>query len=280
MGKDTGSGKDAKTDINDLLEQAKKLQNRIKQPAKEYVQKNDTVGIVKSIAEDLSFFRRTIVNIKETGLGIYERFIKPVWDFIGPCFNWIFRIYARIWNRYAYVVNKETGEKIVSRKRSSLLIGMTILFVAAFTPTWLGSAVRFVSVEPVMDGILMLVSKRTETFYLNNSEEIDPEKNIHSVRGCKMEGLCSEKDAAYFRIMPRLSHDIWKLIEYGNPIYVPDHVVAPIAPGVNRCEVTYYGYRMTSSWISRMLRSFELYPTMLETSCTHLDSGVNTVNKS
>ncbi len=279
MSKRADSGKDAKSDINNLLEEAKRLQKRVSPAAKEGGQKTDSAGLVKSIADDLNFFRRTIVNIKETALGFYERFIKPVWDFIGPCFNWIFKIYGRVWNKYACTVNKETGERLVSRKRSSLLIGVTILFLAAFTPTGLGSAVRFVTVEPVFDGILMLLSKRTETFYLNNSEEIDPERNVHSVRGCKMEGLCSEKDAAYFRIMPRLSHDIWKLIEYGNPIYVPDHVVAPIAPGVNRCEVTYYGYRMTSSWISRMLRSFELYPTMLETSCTHLDSGANNINK-
>ncbi len=265
--------KDAKSEINNLLEQAKKLQNRVKTPLKETLQKNETAGLVKSIADDLNFFRRTLLNFRETTLGFYERFIKPVWHVFSPCFNWIFRLYAKVWNRFAYSVNKDTGEKVVSRKKSSLLIGLTFLFLMGFTPTGLGSAVRFVTVEPVMDGTMMLISLRTETFFLNNSEEIDPDRNVHSVRGCKMEGRCSEKDAAYFRIMPRLAHDIWKLIEHGNPIYVPDHVVAPIAPGVNRCEVTYYGYRMTSSWISRLLRSLELYPTLLETTCTHLDAG-------
>jgi hypothetical protein len=77
-------------------------------------------------------------------------------------------------------------------------------------------------------------------------------------------------DAAYFRVQPRLAHDVWKLVAYGNPVYVPDHIVAPIAPGLNECHVTYYGYRMTSSWIARILRSLQFYPTMLEAKCTYL----------
>ena len=72
------------------------------------------------------------------------------------------------------------------------------------------------------------------------------------------------------RVKPRLAHDFWKLVNYGNPFYVPDHVVAPIAPGVNQCQVTYYGYRMTSSWISRLLRSLEFYPVMLEANCRYI----------
>jgi hypothetical protein len=148
----------------------------------------------------------------------------------------------------------------------------TVLALSVFTNTWLGSAVRFFTVEPVVDGVLIGLSKRTETFYLSQSDEIDPENNIHSVRGCRKRGECAEVDAAYFRVQPRLSHDIWKLWMYGNPVYVPDHIVAPIAPGLNECHVTYYGYRMTSSWIARVLRSLQFYPTMLEAKCTYLGS--------
>ncbi|HMO17245.1 MAG TPA: hypothetical protein PKA63_04455 [Oligoflexia bacterium] len=93
--------------------------------------------------------------------------------------------------------------------------------------------------------------------------------NTHAVLGCRLREEYSESDAVYFRVKPRLSHDIWKLINYGNPIYVPDHVVAPIAPGINECSVTYYGYRMTSSWSSRLMRSMEFYPVLLETTCIY-----------
>jgi hypothetical protein len=154
-----------------------------------------------------------------------------------------------------------------------VVVVVTVLALSIFTNTWLGSAVRFFTVEPVVDGVLIGLSKRTETFYLTQSDEIDPENNIHSVRGCRKRGECAEVDAAYFRVQPRLSHDIWKLLMYGNPVYVPDHIVAPIAPGLNECHVTYYGYRMTSSWIARVLRSLQFYPTMLEAKCTYLGSS-------
>lgn len=264
-------------EVDALLNEAKALKSRFEKSVPSEINQNkklsDTGGIhetLQSVSENLSYLRRVLVHAKEMYLGVHERFFRPVWDFIKPPLKFISRIYRRIWNRWAYVTNSQTGERILSRRKSSLLIGCTFLFVAAFTPTSIGDAVRFVTIEPVMDGFLILASKKSETFFLNNSEEIDHFRNIHAVRGCRIEGMCSEKDAVYFRVKPRLAHDVWKFIEYGNPIYVPDHVVAPIAPGVNKCKVTYYGYRMTSSWISRLIRSFQIYPTMLEASCVFL----------
>lgn len=189
---------------------------------------------------------------------------------IGPPFSWFAAKYGKFWNRFAFSVDKQSGNRILSRKKSGLLIGLTFLAIMALTPTGIGDTIRFVTIEPLSDGILMAATLKTETFYLYSSEEVHPEQNIHSVRGCRTEGECSEKDASYFRVKPRLAHDLWKLIQYGNPIYVPDHVVAPIAPGVNKCIVTYYGYRITASWISRILRSLQVYPTMLEASCSHI----------
>jgi hypothetical protein len=147
---------------------------------------------------------------------------------------------------------------------------VTVVFLLSLTPTWPGEAIRFVTYEPLMDGFLMALTYRTEVYYLNSTEELDPANNVHSVRGCHYAGECAEHDAVYFRVRPRLSHDIWKLILYGNPIYVPDHIIAPIAPGVNECHVTYYGYRLTASYIARLVRSMQIYPTMLEASCHYL----------
>lgn len=258
---------DTNQEASRLLAEAKALQQRLKGAADRV---SDTSAGLRTVADEIVQAKRQVYNIKETFLGFYERFIAPFWRIVAPLFRWIGVLYSKLWRRYAFRTDPTSGERVLSRKRSSLLIGFTVAFILAFTPTGIGDAIRFVTIEPLTDGFLMAVSKRTEVFFLNTSEEIDPDGNIHSVRGCKSQGECSEQDAAYFRIRPRLAHDIWKLIEYGNPIYVPDHVVAPIAPGVNRCEVTYYGYRMTSSWISRLLRSLEVYPIMLEATCKHL----------
>ena len=261
--------------VDELLKRAKALQSRSEKSAGESEVSSKGKGVeeaieaIKSLNAQVSYIGRFLSHSKEACLGFYRNLFLPFWRVFSPPFVFVARIYKKLWQRFAFYTDPQSGERIFSRKRSSAVMAVTLLFVLALTPTGIGSALRFVSVEPVLDSVLMLTSMKTETFYLNNSQEVDPEGNIHSVRGCRIEGLCGEKDAAYFRVLPRLSHDVWKLIRYGNPIYVPDHVVAPIAPGVNKCAVTYYGYRMTSSWLSRLLRSLELYPTMLEASCRH-----------
>ena len=92
------------------------------------------------------------------------------------------------------------------------------------------------------------------------------------MRGTITEENRGTDDALYLCILHRLSHDIWNLVTKGNPNFVTDHVVAPIAPGNNKCEVTYYGYRLSSSWTSRLMRQLEFYPTLLEAKCTSIAS--------
>lgn len=270
------SDKNSRLTADELLESARELKRQTQAIANKRGEKprNKISETLHSVDENLSYFRKLLYTCKETYLGLMDRFGKPLVSLLGPLLRWLFSTYRRFWNRYSYYTDRATGERVFSRKRSSLVIGLSIAVASIFTPTALGDAVRFATTEPVFDAFLMSISKKTELFYLNNSQEIDPEANEHAVRGCRTMGQCTENDAIYFRVKPRLSHDIWKLIVYGNPIYVPDHVIAPIAPGVNRCEVTYYGYRMTSSWISRLLRSFQVYPTMLETNCTAVTADI------
>ncbi len=264
---------DPKVRADELLDEARTLAARAKlrQNAEPSKEKN-----TPSLTEELRFFRRTLINIREGWAAFYRTFLKPVWFVFGPPVRWVARKYSALWKRFAYRTGS-SGERELSRTRAGAIMLLTAAFVLAFTPTRIGDSIRFVTIEPISDAFFMTVSLRTETFYLNNSQEVEPEQNIHAVRGCHQSGMCNEHDAVYFRVRPRLSHDVWKLLTHGNPIYVPDHVVAPIAPGVNRCEVTYYGYRITSSWIARLLRTFQVYPIMLEASCTYLGSrgGVN-----
>lgn len=261
-------------ELEKLLAEAKALKERsARLSSPSATQSRGTVGMLRGIAENLSFFRTLAEGLIQGYLGFHERFLAPIWKYLGPPFVWLGRGYGRLWKRFAYRTQSD-GTRQISRKRAGLCVGFTLAVLLACTPTKIGSALRFISVEPISDGIVMLASLKHETFYLNHSEEIDPAGNEHSVRGCKHGGQCTEVDAAYFRVKPRLSHDLWKLITQGNPIYVPDHVVAPIAPGVNRCLVTYYGYRMTSSWISRLIRSLEIYPVMLDARCEYLGSQV------
>jgi len=224
-----------------------------------------------SILEELGALSRFVKSTRNAMGGFWDKVIEPVYSIVAPPIVWIFNKYAAVWNRFAY--KGEGEQRVVSRSRSGILIALTLGVLLAFTPTKAGEFIRFFTVEPVIDGFMMLGSKETEEYFLNHTEEIDPDYNMHSVRGCNTLGQCREEDSVYFRVKPRLSHDIWKLVNHGDPFYIPDHVVAPIAPGVNRCQVTYYGYRMTTSWISRLMRSMQVYPVMLEADCEFITPG-------
>jgi hypothetical protein len=272
MSDTAGKGEHENRELDSLVARARRLTKS--SPPASAVSENDggLVDSIRELNENVSFIRRTVSATRTVIAGLLSTIVYPVWRVLRPPVTWLAGLYLSLWNRFAYSVDRSTGERKLSRVRSSIVVVATVCALSVFTNTWLGSAVRFFTVEPVVDGVLIGLSKRTETFYLSQSDEIDPENNIHSVRGCRKRGECAEVDAAYFRVQPRLSHDIWKLWMYGNPVYVPDHIVAPIAPGLNECHVTYYGYRMTSSWIARVLRSLQFYPTMLEAKCTYLGS--------
>lgn len=201
------------------------------------------------------------------GLGILGRFIRIIYKIVillSAPFIWIAVKYKHLWDRFVYKNGK------LSKPRAAFFSWVTILVLSMFTETWLGEAVKYATIEPISDAFLMALTYKTETFYLNTTEEIDPIHSTHSVQGCLYAETCNENDSLYFIVKHRMSHDIWKLFKYGNPIYVPGHVVAPIVPGVNECKVTYYGYQMTTSYIARLLRSLQVYPIMLEADCKYL----------
>lgn len=204
----------------------------------------------------------------------YSKFLAPAIGLILIPLASFFRLYNKLWTWFVFKGKRNE----FSKTRATVFSTLTCCFLLALTPTKIGNFIRFFTVEPLVDSSLMLISMNEEEYFLNHSEEIDPEGNVHSVRGCINLGACGEQEAAYFRIKPRLSHDVWKLIKYGDPVYIPDHVVAPIAPGVNRCSVVYYGYRITSSWISRLMRSLQIYPIMLEANCQHVGQNLPTGN--
>lgn len=269
---------DAKTKEANTGESSDSLMARARAITKTPVSPNSSRHIASgSVADTIHEFNQNVSLIRRYASatrvvlgGLWTNVIEPIWNFFRPPALWIWRHYLSFWRRWACSTIPGTNERVLSRTRSSAVLVATFLLLSIFTNTRIGSAVRFVTVEPIADAILIGLSKRVEVFYLTQSDEIDPDNNIHSVRGCRKRGECAEVDAAYFRVQPRLAHDVWKLLTYGNPVYVPDHIVAPIAPGLNECHVTYYGYRMTSSWIARILRSLQFYPTMLEAKCTYL----------
>lgn len=171
-----------------------------------------------------------------------------------------------IWKNGAYKKDKETGTKVFSKKRATALAMAAAITGVGMTPTAYGEFIRYFTIEPATDAVAMLsLGRKDETLYLNYSQEINPDKNIHMVRGCKTI-QCGEKDSVYFRVEPRLSHNIWSAFNNSKPFFITDHVVAPIAPGVNECKVTSYGIR----W--RVARWAQAYPQLLSAQCTPISA--------
>jgi hypothetical protein len=110
---------------------------------------------------------------------------------------------------------------------------------------------------------MMASTWRQEKEYLISAEEVDAVEGIHAIRGCR-QIPCAEEDAIYFRVRGTLAHTIWSVVARGTFIY-PDCTASVVAPGVNLCDVTSYGIRVTA-----LIRGWDLYPDMLYATCTRM----------
>jgi len=108
---------------------------------------------------------------------------------------------------------------------------------------------------------LFLTTQQYEVIYLTNAEEVNPEDDVYSVRGCETIP-CSEANSVYFRVRPTAFHQVYSLFTRGYFFY-PDRVAAVVAPGVNECQVYSYGIR-----IKTLMRRGDWYPDMLDAVCS------------
>ena len=118
---------------------------------------------------------------------------------------------------------------------------------------------------------LYAFTQKNETIYLTNAQELDPEGDVHAVRGC--EALpCSEANTVYFRVRPTLFTHLHSLLDHGDVFY-PDRTASVVAPGVNECQVKSYGVRLKF-----LMRRWDIYPDLLDAVCQpmgHMPSSTN-----
>lgn len=225
---------------------------------------------VKAMREGIGFIGRTVRVVKQLGATVYN-FTKPLCDYVLFPLG---RAYGKLWNRVSYKTDKETGERVFKRGRAATMFMLTATCATALIPGAFGAPSRYVlsSVfEPVADGINMTLTgtyKKDETLYLTSSQELGGDTNEHSVKGCRAQD-CSD-GGVYFLVRNSLAHNVWSLFGRGNFFYVTDMETATITPGMNKCEVTSYG------WRSRLFQSIEMYPTILSARCTPI-FNMNTV---
>ncbi|MFX4299994.1 hypothetical protein [Pseudosulfitobacter pseudonitzschiae] len=187
--------------------------------------------------------------------------IQDFWQLLAGIFSflnagplgWIGRQIARIWRWYLRAIwnrfaRNDAGR--ITQKRAAATFAATI-FALYMIPAMLGL---------VFQVTLMATTMKREQVYLTQSEEINPDMELFNVRG-NTKPVSTPENALYYRVRPTLAHQIHSYAVYQTPFYAED--IASIAPGLNRCEVLSYGFRMRL-----LVRGWGIYPDMLWSSCT------------
>lgn len=261
----------SKDKLNDLLRRAENAQalasvntkGGVTTPANGNVPNIDVHSheSISAIADGARSVGKNLSDMKEAAGGFKDHVLKPIWHVISPPLKFVANMCGAIWDKFAYKKD-EDGERKISRKRAGIILGAAFLAAASMTPTDLGAGVRYVTIDPITDAAVMMVTmKQDETVFLSKTQEVKPEMNLHRVQGC-LTAKCDASETVTYNVQPRLSHSIWNLATKGNPFFVPDLIVAAIPPGLNQCTVTSYSARFSGA------KYVQMYPQLLDVQCT------------
>ena len=256
--------------IDQLLEDARKLRAQVGQTAND-AKKTDIQG---SVAGD-ALKKIQIVNdaakeahgaralVKETG--------RSVWNFFKN--SWPVRAYSWMFKKICYKTDKETGEKKLRPNRAKAMILTTAFLASGAIPGMIGTPARTVMgsvAEPIIDGARMAtMMHKDEIMYLNDEHVVDHAHNVWVVKGTTKPGG-DVNDAVLLNVKPSLMNDLWSWKNKGNPFFIPDQVVSPVAPGnQTKYMVTYYGHR----W--RLFTWLQAYPELLDVKALPADFNAN-----
>ena len=175
----------------------------------------------------------------------YVPFMRKIWVRL-------FRWYRAVWAFCVYKRNDQR-ELVFSKPRAGIfLVGSVLFLLYGLIPTFWFAADA---------AIFTLTVKTDEVLYLHNSQEIDPNENIHSVQGNYALPL-DEDDTVYFLVEDTWFNSLWSILVKGGLFY-PDYISATVPPGLNKCVVTSYGIRAKT-----LMRRWELYPYLLSAKCS------------
>lgn len=269
-------------DAAELARKARELAARARQGSQNNVVEDATKdNPVAAVIEEIRTFNKTMgsirryyTNTKEI-IGSIVKKTKPVLGPVATVGGAVWRGYHWLWDKTDAREYSGTLGKLAARCGRAGVLALTVVLGVQAIPSVIGGdiarAVVAEVVEPFKDSALMATSyKSGETIYLSHAHEIDPDNNIWNVRGCEKPTDCDTEDAIYFRVKPSLMHNAWSAVSKKNPFFIPDHVIAPVAPGLNKCTVASYGMR----W--RLMKYAQAYPYLLDAKCTPITTDFNT----
>lgn len=183
------------------------------------------------------------------GLGwIYAWMIRPITSRLWRLARWLFEKYRRFF-LWAITKTDAYGNTYRSVPRSGGLILSTIfaiflLFSIAHL-TWTAA-------------LYLATVQHDDHINLTFSQEIYPELDIHSVKGCE-QIPCTDSNSLYFRVGPSLFNWIWWAV-HRHQWFLPDQVAGTVPPGNNKCIATTYGVR----WRITIFLGVNAYPEILD----------------
>jgi hypothetical protein len=197
---------------------------------------------IHAVAVLIRFVTQVLVGLA----WFWENLLRPVARtvFWRPL-KYLLRKYWALWDRVVYL---KSGH--FSRLRAGLMVTATIAALYVIP-----QLILF-----VLHTALFVVTAKSETVYLTQSQEIYPDDDIHSVKGCE-ELPCTEQNSIYYRVRPHHFHHAWSLVTRGS-LFFPDYVAATVPPGVSRCTTLSYGLRL-----KLLMRQWDVYPDLLDAIC-------------
>jgi hypothetical protein len=201
----------------------------------------DALRESKAVVKTMTFFAQFFAACTWVYLKIMAPVARPFIRLGRTLFRW----YRAAWARFVY---RTDGS--FSWARSGVMLTATII--------------AFYIIPHVMmftfHATLYLTTAKTEDVFLTQSQEIYPDDDIHSVKGC--DSLpCNEMSSIYFRVQPSWFNQAWALVNNGSLFY-PDYVAAAVPPGISECTILSYGFRLKF-----LMRRYDIYPDMLTANC-------------
>ncbi|HYD19207.1 MAG TPA: hypothetical protein VEF76_12080 [Patescibacteria group bacterium] len=225
--------------------------------ARAAVNRNGPVGDVQGsvIGNTLKDVKEGVENIKAVkatadeakgAWQVVKQLGLAVWHFVNKL--WPVRAYKWTEKKLTTKLDKESGERKVTRPK--LRIGMrlaTAFMLSAMIPGMIGMPARN-TMEIGVDSFRMGTSLHTEVVRLNDTKNTADE-NVWSVTGNRFEN--GQETPMIWKVKTSIPNDIWSLTHTGNPVFYPDDVTAPVAPGANDLyRITTYGQRWrVADWL-------------------------------
>lgn len=194
---------------------------------------------IKKIIDQSTFLKQVLASV----MWLWNFMLKPILNVFIKIGTWFYEKYKTLWPKLTY----KDGH--FDYKRGGITIASTLFLI------WMIPTLIVLSWQSTM----YMTTYQNERVFLFHSEEIYPEDNIWSVRGCEIENCATE--SLYYRVSPTLFNQLWSLSHKGRS-FLADDIASGVPPGKTECQVISYGIR-----IKTLMRRFEIYPDAVSIVC-------------